>query len=77
MTILHCCASCNQYAAELKRLRRELAEAQRDAERAIGHLRDVLAADDGQAWKEARRFLEGIDAAINSTKGDDNGNQER
>jgi hypothetical protein len=33
--------------------------AQRD--RAVGHLRDVLAADDGQAWKEARRFLDGID----------------
>jgi hypothetical protein len=36
--------------------------AQRD--RAVGHLRDVLKADDGQAWKEARRFLDGIDAHL-------------
>ena len=27
--------------------------------RATGHLRDVLKGDDGQAWKEAQRFLDG------------------
>jgi thioredoxin-like negative regulator of GroEL len=67
-----------QQAEEIKALRSQVADmtdmmqkavglhmdaaAQRD--RAVGHLCDVLKADDGQAWKEARRFLDGIGAPL-------------
>lgn len=30
-------------------------------DRAIGHLEDICKADDGQAWKEARRFLDSLE----------------
>jgi hypothetical protein len=46
----------------LNDLRDDVAEIQREALEAIARIRDMLRGDDGQAWKEAQKFLDRIDA---------------
>ena len=72
MTILHCCASCNQYAAELGRLRRELKEAREGEGTLLGmirHQRDVLREclpyiNESMAGRRPGRCADDIRAAV-------------
>lgn len=50
------------------RLEADLAAARALRDEAIARVRDMYAGDDGQAWKEARKFLERIDAALAGEK---------
>lgn len=40
---------------------KELAQAQEQLLRAVGHLKDMLKQDDGQAYQEAERFVASIE----------------
>ena len=63
-----CMASARGYpvggnlVGRLNDLRDDVAEIQREALEAIARIRDMLQGDDGQAWKEAQKFLDRIDA---------------
>lgn len=46
---------------ELRDLNIELTRARRERDQAIARIKDMLQGDDGQAWKEARKFIERIE----------------
>lgn len=46
---------------ELHDLNIELTRARKERDQAIARIKDMLQGDDGQAWKEARKFIERIE----------------
>ena len=54
----------DELLAERDALRAEVERLRRQRGQAIARIKDMLMGDDGQAWKEARKFLDSIDAAL-------------
>ena len=58
----------DELLAERDALRAEVERLRRQRGQAIARIKDMLMGDDGQAWKEARKFLDSIDAALAGEK---------